>query len=46
MSPADGRLLSFAAEPAEMKLYIVLNYRTGTLAARVGEVIAALERLS
>ena len=46
MSPADGRLLSFAAEPAEMKLYIVLHHRSERLPARVGEVIAALEWLS
>jgi hypothetical protein len=43
---ADQRLISCACERGEIELDIILNYRDEGLAKQVGEVIAAMERLS
>jgi hypothetical protein len=43
---ADQRLISCARERGEIELDIILYYRDEGLAKQVGEVIAAMERLS
>jgi DNA-binding transcriptional LysR family regulator len=43
---ADQRLISCACERGEIELDIILYYRGEGLAKQVGEVIAAMERLS
>jgi len=43
---ADGRLVSYASELGQIELDIVLYYRNEGMARQVGEVVAAMERLS